>query len=187
MLWAQSTYHKGLYQGWKETSIYPLVSHSMSHYFTSLFFSNRNSNYIHDFGTETQNNNNTCFGACLFLRALKTGTCNCCLQWWTGWPVLFCGPTQEPVIATANTGKARERFWKNAGKWTGSIELARKKTLAVSVACVALYWPTPGFKGVGEPSSSVFSTDGTLISASAAPHCGVLWEQIWMMKYNNIA
>ena len=25
----------------------------------------------------------------------------------------------------------------------------------------------------GEPSSSVFSTDGTLISASAAPHCRV--------------
>ena len=29
-----------------------------------------------------------------------------------GWPVLFCGPTQEPVLATANTGKNRERFWK---------------------------------------------------------------------------
>ena len=25
---------------------------------------------------------------------------------------------------------------------------------------------------MGEPLSSVFSTDGTLISASAAPHCG---------------
>ena len=22
-----------------------------------------------------------------------------------GWPILFCGPTQEPVLATANTGK----------------------------------------------------------------------------------
>ena len=28
----------------------------------------------------------------------------------------------------------------------------------------------------GEPLSSVFSTGGTLISASAAPHCGVLEE-----------
>ena len=23
----------------------------------------------------------------------------------TGWPILVCGPTQEPVLATANTGK----------------------------------------------------------------------------------
>ena len=23
----------------------------------------------------------------------------------TGWPILFCGPTQDPVLATANTGK----------------------------------------------------------------------------------
>ena len=22
-----------------------------------------------------------------------------------GWPILFCGPTQEPVLAKANTGK----------------------------------------------------------------------------------
>ena len=29
-----------------------------------------------------------------------------------GCPILFCGPTQEPVLATANTGKTREKFWK---------------------------------------------------------------------------
>ena len=53
-------------------------------------------------------------------------------------------------------------FGKNAGKWTGRVEIskeewvsllvlqaqsARKKFLAVSVACMAIYWPTPGFKG----------------------------------------
>ena len=27
------------------------------------------------------------------------------------------------------------------------LKLARKKSLAVSVACMAIYWPTPGFKG----------------------------------------
>ena len=32
-----------------------------------------------------------------------------------GWPILFCGPTQEAVLATANTGKTRERFWKKCG------------------------------------------------------------------------
>ena len=29
-----------------------------------------------------------------------------------GWPILLCGPTQEPVLVTANAGKNRERFWK---------------------------------------------------------------------------
>ena len=29
-----------------------------------------------------------------------------------GGPFLFCEPTQEPVLATANAGKDRERFWK---------------------------------------------------------------------------
>ena len=27
-----------------------------------------------------------------------------------GWPILFCGPTQEPVLAKASTGKNPERF-----------------------------------------------------------------------------
>ena len=27
-----------------------------------------------------------------------------------GWLILFCGPTREPVLAKANTGKNRERF-----------------------------------------------------------------------------
>ena len=33
-----------------------------------------------------------------------------------GWPILFFGPTKEPVLATANTGKTRERFWKKC-RW----------------------------------------------------------------------
>ena len=33
---------------------------------------------------------------------------------------------------------------------------------------MAIYGPTPGSKG-----RTAFSIDGTLISASAAPHCGV--------------
>ena len=37
----------------------------------------------------------------------------------------------------------------------------------------SICWPTPGFKG--RTFSSGFSTDGTLISASAAPHYGYLW------------
>ena len=37
-------------------------------------------------------------------------------------------------------------FGKNAGEWTRRVEI-RKKSLAVCIACMALYWPTPGFKG----------------------------------------
>ena len=40
---------------------------------------------------------------------------------------LFCGPTQEPVLATANTGKSRERFGKNAGEWTGRVEVSKEE------------------------------------------------------------
>ena len=32
-----------------------------------------------------------------------------------GWPILFCGPTQELVLATANAGKT-QRFWKKC-RW----------------------------------------------------------------------
>ena len=45
-----------------------------------------------------------------------------------GRPILFCGPTQEPVLATANTGNTLERFWKkNAGKWTARVEISKKE------------------------------------------------------------
>ena len=55
--------HKGLHQGWQQTLSYLHVIHSTSHYATSFFFSNYNSNSIHNFGTQTQKNNKTCFGA----------------------------------------------------------------------------------------------------------------------------
>ena len=58
------------------------------------------------------------------------------------WPILFCGPTQKLVLATANTGKNRERFWKKC-RWMD--EKGRNKQ--VSVACMAICWATPGFKG----------------------------------------
>ena len=42
------------------------------------------------------------------------------------WPILFWGSTQEPVSAAANTGKTRERFWKNADEWTGRVEISKE-------------------------------------------------------------
>ena len=55
------------------------------------------------------------------LRALNTGTCNIVTMSRVTYFHLFCRPTQEPVLATANTGKTQERFWKNAGEWTGRV------------------------------------------------------------------
>ena len=74
-------------------------------------------------------------------------------------------------------------FGENAGEWTGRVELAKEETLAVSVACVAVYWPTRGFKGRTFQLCVLIRWDfnfcvrsGTLISVSAAPHCRVkLW------------
>ena len=40
---------------------------------------------------------------------------------------VICRPTQEPVLATASTGKTRERFWKNAGEWTGRVEISKEE------------------------------------------------------------
>ena len=46
----------------------------------------------------------------------------------------------------------------------------RKTLLAVGEACVAVFRPTPGFKGRTFVTSG-FPKEGTLISASAVPHC----------------
>ena len=44
-----------------------------------------------------------------------------------GWPILFCGPTHESVLATANTGKIGRGFGKNTGEWTGSVEINKEE------------------------------------------------------------
>ena len=51
---------------------------------------------------------------------------------------------------------------------------------------MAIYWPTPTLKG--ERLRSVFSPDGTLISASAAPHCGAAdqWPGLDLGTYRSM-
>ena len=51
---------------------------------------------------------------------------------------------------------------KNAGEWTGKVEISTEE---IPVSKSNMY-------GKGERLSSVFSPDGTLTSASAAPHGG---------------
>ena len=64
-----------LHQGWQQTSVYLHVIHPTSLYTTSLFFSNRNSNSIHNFGTQTQKNKTHVLKPIYIPRALNTGTC----------------------------------------------------------------------------------------------------------------
>ena len=43
------------------------------------------------------------------------------------------------VLATADTGKIGKGFGKNAGEWTGRVEISKEEILAVSVAYMAIY------------------------------------------------
>ena len=76
------------------------VIHSKSHYMTSLFFLKPQLEFYPQFRDAKQKNNNT------QRRNLHPA----------GWNILFCWPTQEPVLATANTGKSLERFGEKC-KW----------------------------------------------------------------------
>ena len=78
------------------------------------------------------------------------------------------------MLATANTGKNRERFWKNADEWTGRVEISNEE-IPGSKRSMHVWLYTDLLQDLkGERLSSVFSPDGTLISASAAPHYGVV-------------
>ena len=55
-------------------------------------------------------------------RALNTGT-----SLRQGDLFYSAGLHRNHVLATANTGRNRERFWKNAGEWTGCVEISKKK------------------------------------------------------------
>ena len=76
--------HKGLHEGWTRTSLDLQMIHFTSRHTTSYVF------WAYLYSASTQHGN----------------------QHPAGWPILFCGPTQEPALATANAGKNRERFWK---------------------------------------------------------------------------
>ena len=100
MLWAQST---------TKDSIRAVYSFCRSLH-PNIFFSNHNSNYIPNFGTQTQKDNNTCFRACLY----SAGTQHRNLHQLS---VPMSRVTYFILRAhTANTGKTRERLQKNC-KW----------------------------------------------------------------------
>ena len=55
-------------------------------------------------------------------RALNTGTC---IQ--QGDLFYSAGPHRNHVLATANTGKIGRGIGKNAGEWTGRVEISKEE------------------------------------------------------------
>ena len=53
----------------------------------------------------------------------------------------------EPASSRPTQEKIGRGFGKNAGEWTGRVEISKEELLAVSVACMAIHRPTPGPKG----------------------------------------
>ena len=74
------------------------------------------------------------------------------------------------MLAKANTGKKIGRgFGKNAGEWTGRVEISEEK---IPGSKLSMLYTDLLQTLKGERLSSVVSSDETLISASAAPHQG---------------
>ena len=79
------------------------------------------------------------------------------------------------MLATANTGKTRERFRKNADEWTGRVEISK---VEIPGSKRSMYGDILTYlRLLRENLQALFSSDGTLISASAAPHCGGMTEE----------
>ena len=70
---------------------------------------------------------------------------------------------------------------KNAGKWPGRVERSKEEIPGSKRSMYGNILTYSRLKK-GERLNFVFSPDGTLISASAAPHCGVDKESIDLMQ-----
>ena len=112
----------------------------MSHHTTSLFLKPQLIFYP-QFGTQNQKNNNTCLGAFIFCKHSTQEPASSRVTYFT---LRVTGTSVSHDYHRKNSKEVLEKMQVNGLE--GS-KLARKKSLAVSVACMAIYWPTPGFKG----------------------------------------
>ena len=110
--------HERLHQGWTQTSFYLQVN---------SFHKSLRKSYV--------------FWACLHSAGAQRGNLHP-----ARWPMLFCRPTQEPVLAAANQEKLGRGFEILQLNGPEGYKLARTKSFTVSVACMAIYWLTQGFK-----------------------------------------
>ena len=74
------------------------------------------------------------------------------------------------MLTTANTGKIGRGFEKNAGEWTGRVEISKEQISGNKRSIYGYILTYSVFKGI--KFISVFPPDGTLISVSAALHYG---------------
>ena len=80
--------------------------------------------------------------------------------------------TKTESVCNKRKEKKRRKKERKKGEWTEKVKIKTKtKFLAVAEAYMAISWPTLTLNWRTFVSSG-FSTDGTLISASAAPTAG---------------
>ena len=81
-------------------------------------------------------------------------------------------------VSHTSTGKTRESYVvveKNEGEWTGRVQISKEEISGSRRSMHGYSRTCQAFKG--EPLSSEFSTDGSLIFASTAPHCVFLAKE----------
>ena len=114
--------HKGLHHDCKQTSVYLQIINSTNHYTTSLFFSKHNYNSIHNSERNPRKTITHILEPIYIPRALSTGTC---IQ--QGDVFYSAGLHRNWCSPQLNTGKTRKRFGKNAGEWTGRLEISKEE------------------------------------------------------------
>ena len=112
---------KKQHQGWKQTSIYLQVIYSTSHYTTRLFFTKLNSDSIISFRTQTQKTIHMFWIMSIFRGNSARDPASSRVT------ISFCQPTQEPALATANTGKIGNVLEKNEGEWTERVKIGKEQ------------------------------------------------------------
>ena len=99
---------------------------------------------MHNFGTQTHKNNNTCFGAFTFHghSTANTGTCINCL-YEQGDLFYSVSPHRNRHELQPTQEKLRKGFGENAGEWIRRVEISKEETLGTvevtSIACMAIY------------------------------------------------
>ena len=75
-------------------------------------------------------------------RALNTGTCL-----WQGDLFYSAGLHRRHVLATANTGEIGRGYGKNAGEWTGRVEISKEEIPGSKRSMYGYILTNPGFTG----------------------------------------
>ena len=120
--------HRGLYQDWKQTSVYLLVIHSTSHYTTNLFYWDHNSNEIHNSGLQTQKYNNTSSGAYVYSTGTQHGNLH---QLSVTMSRVTYFILRANIGTSVSRSQAQEKLGRgvgrNAGEWTGRVEISKEE------------------------------------------------------------